>query len=532
MANYDDLLMDTGFTPFTAALVEDLTSRLHSAYSREDALSDYTRMEKAGGAAGRSSAYNHRKQDLVTKLNAAGFACSAADSPDRLKELITRMPTQDQVEARMYQELFEIYSQFPTASAFMERTVRRLADPDFREDPVRTAIVKQFLRHTNYNTLAVCKMVAEKQGRAQKDMDREDVIRYVDESIFDILDMPLSRDERRKYALIRLADDLAGGKFRTSGKTKTDLYMFAFAFGMTAFTGLEGEQMDPERDLEKNLFRDFYNDNLLRYISDDFTDNVTAYEQEPSGEGINYKNFAEVIYLYYLNRPGMKPRKRLSDANALIEKCVKLAKDRGLTPKESARAGQNTEYYHTQFLQRICQLSPEELTDFICGNYVFPEDIDAMANIMVESQRRTAARVYDDLLSQVLEHTGAEELEELDYGLDLHIALEEYAEDDPFRVLMEKLNQMLSIRFPSPVSGTGNEYRLTRTALVALFAYHYHATGQSAGMSLPRMLRNFRTMIDPLLVQSRFQPISEKNIFDVFTIVALYHLNSGDCPRF
>ena len=34
----------------------------------------------------------------------------------------------------------------------MERIVKRLCDPDFRDETVRVAIVKQFLRHTDYET--------------------------------------------------------------------------------------------------------------------------------------------------------------------------------------------------------------------------------------------------------------------------------------------------------------------------------------------------------------------------------------------
>lgn len=43
-------------------------------------------------------------------------------------------------------------------------------------------------------------------------------------------------------------------------------------------------------------------------------------EAEPSGYSINYKNFAEVIYLYYLNKEGLTPAEKLSHAENVIDK--------------------------------------------------------------------------------------------------------------------------------------------------------------------------------------------------------------------
>ena len=80
-------LIDSNFTPYTAQLVEDVSSRFLSAYSRDDAWADYERMNAAVTSAGRSSAYNHRKLDLVKKLTAAGLDCSMATSPEELKDL-------------------------------------------------------------------------------------------------------------------------------------------------------------------------------------------------------------------------------------------------------------------------------------------------------------------------------------------------------------------------------------------------------------------------------------------------------------
>lgn len=529
--------INSDYTQFTSNLVEDLTSRLHSAYCREDALTDYEKMEALNGTAGRAAAYDQRKWDLVKKLKTCGCGCDQHTSAKELKKMIDSLPNREALEVELYRELYRVYSQFPSASDFMARLVRRLADPDLVSDSIRLTIVKQFIRYTKFSTLAVKDLVISFCNQDHPDVDTskfndEDVIRYADERIFDVLNKSLSRDERRRYALIRLADDLAGGKFRMGGKTKTDLYTFAFAFKMTAFTGRPGEKRDQERDLEKNLFRDFYSDNLLRYATEDFLGNAAAYEQEPSGEGINYKNFAEVIYLYYLNKTDSNPRKRLTAANKCIDRCVARILQSGPAQRpDDLDEPRYTRYYHDQFLQKVCDLSEKELEDFICANYEFPDDLGQIAKISAEAQRRTAAQVYDEILAQVLDNTTAEELSQVDYGVDANSIMDEYASDEKFTVLMEQLNKMLTIRLVDyPVSGTPAGEKVTRTGLIALYAYHYLSMGWAKGLSMPRLLKNFRTMIDPLLERSRFQPISEKNVFDIFTVMVIYHVENHITP--
>lgn len=516
-------------TPNTIRLVEDLTGRFTGAYCRDDAWSDYDRMVSAATASGRSSAYNHRKLELVKKLNACSIECSMQTSPEELRKLITRMPTREEMEARLYDALFEMYAQFPSASDFMTRLVRRLADPDFREDPVRLAIVKQFYRHSNHGIQAVKKLVIarlqqENPDLNPDDLDREDIIRHMTEDIFHVLDLPMSADDWERYELIQLADDLASGKFRTYGKTKRFLYLFAMVFHMRAYDSPAEADYDPNIDLEKNLFRDYYNDNLLRYITEDYTSNASAYEREPSGEGINYKNYAEVIYLYYLNRPGMNPRQKITAAKKAIDACTRRARKehRLRSPQEAPR--EYSEFYRQQFLSEVCALEPGALEDYIVNSYVFPDTLDKQGPMMAESQHRSAALVYDRVLAGVLEKMDAEELADINYDLDITLAMDNYDEDSPFNTLMTKLNEMLTIRITDyPVSGTEAESRITRTALLSLCAWDFRQKGLAKGLALPQLLRSFRSMVDPLLEEARFQKLSEKNILDMFTVVAMYH---------
>ncbi len=169
-----------------------------------------------------------------------------------------------EIEKKLFAMLHKEYRSFPTSSNFMERLVkdpvRGLADEEFRKNSVRVAIVKQFMKYTTYQTAAVKKIVEKKLEEKfpeQKSLDLDTIISHIDESIF---------DEHSDKPLFKLADDLASGKFRTNGRTRKDLYMFAFAFGMTSSFGKDDLAYDERTDIEKNLFQDYYTDNLLRYI--------------------------------------------------------------------------------------------------------------------------------------------------------------------------------------------------------------------------------------------------------------------------
>ena len=61
----------------------------------------------------------------------------------------------------------------------------------------------------------------------------------------------LRKARKNAWTMLKLCDDLASGKFRVNGMTREQLYIFAVAFGMDAGS------------VEKNLFHDYYNDNLL-----------------------------------------------------------------------------------------------------------------------------------------------------------------------------------------------------------------------------------------------------------------------------
>lgn len=201
------------------------------------------------------------------------------------------------------------------------------------------------------------------------------------------------------YELLDLCNDLAEGNFRVNGKTKVYLYYFAFMFNMNI--PINGRAYDSDRDVVKNLFEDFYHDNLLRLLSDAYMDSKSAasLENEPTGEGINYKNFAEAIYIYFLCRDDLEltPGERIDKAEETIENCVKLSKKTGNAGK--MQTGVHTNVYRETHINVLLNKTVEEIPDYILAHYlvVSPESIGS-ARIMLASEENTASDFVDELM--------------------------------------------------------------------------------------------------------------------------------------
>lgn len=201
------------------------------------------------------------------------------------------------------------------------------------------------------------------------------------------------------FELLDLCNDLAEGNFRVNGKTKVQLYYFAFMFGMNI--PLNGKPYDPDRDIVKNLFEDFYHDNLLRLLSGAYADSKSssAVENEPTGEGINYKNYVEAIYIYFLCRDDLEltPGEKIDKAEETIKNCVRLSKSTG--DFGSMKAGVHTNIYRQTYINILLNKDVEEIPEYILANYlvVAPENIGS-ARIMIASEENTASDYVDKLM--------------------------------------------------------------------------------------------------------------------------------------
>lgn len=239
------------------------------------------------------------------------------------------------------------------------------------------------------------------------------------------------------FELLQIVDDLSKARFSSRGKTREYLYVFAIAFDIRMV-----ENGHPERitDIEKNLFWDYYADNIVNNLpkvagfgdaSDVFID----------GYGINYKNFAEVIFLWSLEQKDMTPAARLKKAYEIIEDC----KNKGKTETEflddnSKAFDKKTEIYKDEF-SIIKELPEEKLKEYIIKKYPCRSNDSGIMQIC--SEQRTAAEIIrkqEKQVNKLIKRVEEKRVEE-DYLLDV-------TEDELYQRFMDD----------STLAGFFNEY--------------------------------------------------------------------------
>lgn len=219
---------------------------------------------------------------------------------------------------------------------------------------------------------------------------------------------------RKKFALIRQANELASGLFKTSGSTKEALYQFAIVYGMT-FGIADEDHLDPRREVEKNLFVDYYNNNMMRFLGSEYEGHMADYDVDPVGTGINYKNFVEMIYLYYLRRDVALDHESLKDADdahmaryklesvkQMIDD-IKRAPNRRIYNEETddIRTKQYRGYYREKNKPTYekFDVSPSDFKEFLLQEYYIGSTRNYMGDMMFGVQQQTAFGYYQQFIS-------------------------------------------------------------------------------------------------------------------------------------
>lgn len=386
--------------------------------------------------------------------------------------------------------------------------------------------------------------------------------------------------------VLEICDDLAKGLFRKNGISKENLYYFAFMFDMQV--SIDGRMIDPKRDMVKNLFQDYYADNLTRYLQAEYQDPslLTNLEKEPTGEGINYKNYVEAIYLYYLcNESFGEGGVRLDRAVKMIDRCKKCGQrenKRGIVHDVSGA----TRVYRYDRMQELLRLPEERVEEFICSHYLIVPPA-AVAQIMVNAEEMTAVEnvrqimeeleaAFDsnamiereairDRLGRKVLYVGKDDnwdaikrdnvyAKNMKFSWELSEQLRrQFGGDADFMRIVDALEKRLDTEkypglvaemYSNPLAGSskrdGKKYalieaeqegrhngRITRSGLIALYANYYKTMlddmqGSAAEIgNLAELYEDFCSTINPTLEECRYQPISMKNLLDVYTVYTL-----------
>lgn len=368
---------------------------------------------------------------------------------------------------------------------------------------------------------------------------------------------------RERYSLVRIANDLSIGIFKSGGSTKQDLYLFAIAFDMTYMVNKNPgafeatELSDYRSDIEKNLFEDYYANNLMRFITASYDGDLSALELDPSGIGINYKNFAEMVYVYFISQD-LEPIEKLRRATDMIERL----KVRAIRPTETS---ESTRYYTAIFTEDILKKSEAEFEEFI-SNY-YDCNVGTQGFLQIQTAQETAFRFYNNLISDMEE--GAEGTESFqrdncNYGIwffDISSIdrfgtrrIEEILEKqkietdriEKFVKLLFGINAFIGYRFKETPSEATFEQEhkklstklikkmsvsraedMTRTALIAAFYYRYNQLNENRGSnkSFVDVMDDYTdstTGLNSMLEASGYQPINDRNIFDLAVIFSSY----------
>ena len=381
-----------------------------------------------------------------------------------------------------------------------------------------------------------------------------------------------------KYGLLKLADDLAYGKFRSNGYTRQALYWTAMVYGMKykqyldAKYGMDSSQIGKINlieDFEKSLFRDYYVDNWLRIITDSYRNNVNAFDSHLTDQGINYKNFVEFVMIYYIVKDNYTPEQKIKLSDQMINRI--LARYKEIEKVKSNFIEKSTIYFKNLFIADILDMSEKDFEDFIVEESGFQLSVDSSNKsvFQIANTQKSATKEYEELLNDIIsayslkndcdEDSIKQDSQffrtECSYGLQFGelavmakdekgvIArknfidrMEDYERKhntfnihspltrldvstraERFFYLIEKVHQYLKNILNEPIEEL--KY-MSRSRLLSAQYYLYNMT--TGDESLDGIFEEFQFIVDKSLETYNYTKLSSKNIFDRLLVLSAY----------
>ena len=317
--------------------------------------SDFDRILALLDESEHSSSYYEYLRDLCGMLRTYNVCAEPNRSPDYYKGLVKDLlgrhivPSIDDLNRNVFTTLLDSFDKYPSPSDFIQRVVDLQEDParGWCSLPLRLRILKTFVQdahalHTaGFQGGSFLKKWAKKTKGLPRDADWAALADALTEDVFDVLETAGSDLKKTggDYDILRLADDLAQGWFRVSGSAKQSLYLFAVAYRLTFYYEGRNDAIKVYETDFQELIADWYSNNLLRFVNASYPGNAEylfegvcpdgkagrpphagAFETEPSGYGINYGNYMELIYLYALSKTGMTPVQKLELISKLSDR--------------------------------------------------------------------------------------------------------------------------------------------------------------------------------------------------------------------
>lgn len=350
-------------------------------------------------------------------------------------------------------------------------------------------------------------------------------------------------NNKGKLGLLKIADDLATGKFGNPDVVREEIYIFAIVFELTYFSGDPEEIVTEEtksRNIETVMFGDYYANNLMRYISNSHEHiNKGGEEQDPSGKGINYKNYMEVIFLYYLRCTDMDVSEKLVKIYTMADEVYKRYSS---GEKENKPDIVNATKYYSDAFKSLEMENEEEFKVFLLENYDCSVAPNSTPVFSVEAEQKTALAVYE-LLQEDAEDFGVEDEDYenrrvtfLEGEMDLEkireiykkreegkIDFSELDDKSKFDILLYEVNKDLGKKKSASELERGI---VTRTDILRIY-YQIFLSGYSAEedeslRSFSDVYEEFTDIANRHLIDAYLRPITGRDLYDLILIYSAY----------
>ncbi|MCH5314753.1 MAG: hypothetical protein J1E81_02475 [Eubacterium sp.] len=534
-------------------LTKDLTNQgnifLGARYTKTALLEQVTKVERAIGIQG---AYEPELKTLRRMIKEAFISAELRESInsidylklDGLKTLIndSNLPVKFDA-ATLVKTLNDKYTQYPRREAYTKRIVESCADDEFKDEngeltcSVFSAIVKQFIKYDikdeKKKTDATKKLVCKKFHIEEKNAAKRTrlVLQHTDDFLIDdykeIKELYGNDDDKREqyYPLYVAYNMSTGGVSRSNQKqiTKEELYYFAFAFNMTYYTKdeMNSEKYDVDRDIRKQLFEDYYTASVFDFEADE------KQGQENLGDGIDLKNFAEVIYLYYL-RKGRDEKAAKDDRVKKAYSMIKACRTYFENMDYSQISEKSDDYYDdtNNYSDIPFYLNEAEFEKYIKGRYADKRFTDSNISIWEKPEQITATQEYVKLISKL-------------QGKDVNEFLDCTVFDgqsDPFTkivgVVYDYIKEALDDVVENRIDIAGDY--VSREKLISLYCLAYlrkykddrREKDDRRKIKFERLFKDFCgdkiRGLNKLLEECRYQEFTEKNLFDVIILCIIY----------
>lgn len=506
--------------------------------------------------------------DLIEMFRQCGYTGEIREgSAEYYEALLNKceIPAPERLPFHMYERLFQEYKRnpFPMPQDYLSRIVKKKIDSSWANDPLRLQILKVFLHDADalkaagFTSNCVKQYAKCKTGLSLSTWD--EVIENLDDDVF--AELMESRDKikgRSRLALLKICNDLANGIFGNPNVTREEIYLFSAVFDLT-FYGNNAERLRrPENDIEQVMFGDYYSNNIMRYITEHGERIRKGGEiKYPVGSGINFKNYLEVIFLFFLcqNLPAREKLEKIYGmAGRLYERWQQShkneQKDKNTNLQESqsdeledksthSQEGQSGERLSksTHLYEREIRLFAsgteegfEEFEEFVAERYNCSKDPKSSDAFGIDKEQNTTGSTYKKLLKDAAEWFGKDFSprglvffdDVLDKEtIDVHVDPKTLDAKGQFNVLLYEIDRDLII-----IPGFNAPERETVTRADFLKAYYQLYLliniDENRYRSFADSYEDFSSEANLYLREARLTPIDGRNLYDLLLIFSAY----------